>query len=155
MPTLPGSALSYRNYSNGPDQAGPDAEGKLFRGQLMYNGAGKLCYVVVMWRTEQAAPEIVFVSGQDAGSGGLSENPFRGLRAVWNLAQGSGSATQDAPIPQYAVWKPAAGVPGPQGVPGPKGDKGDPGPAGSGGGLSDTERRALDWLLGWLRPLLD
>lgn len=46
------------------------------------------------------------------------------------------------------------GPQGPQGIPGPKGDKGDPGPAGSGGGLSDTERRALDWLLGWLRPLL-
>lgn len=45
----------------------------------------------------------------------------------------------------------AQGIPGPQGVPGPQGPAG---PAGEGSALSPDERTALDWLLGWLAPLL-
>ena len=153
MPTLPGNALGYQNYSNSPDEA-IDAEGKIFRGQLMFDAARKLRYVVIMWRTETAAPEVVWASGPEAGSGGLCESPFRGLRAVYNAAQGVGASTVDATIPQYTPYKLPAAVPGPKGDPGPQGPKGDPGPAGSGGGLTEDDRRRLGWLATWLAPLL-
>lgn len=55
-------------------------------------------------------------------------------------------------------WVPIAtrGPAGPQGIAGPQGPagpRGETGPAGA-GALTPTERTALDWLLGWLRPLL-
>lgn len=65
-----------------------------------------------------------------------------GAKALWRI-----------PIPGFvpvAVRGPAGptGPAGPQGVPGPVG------PPGTGGTLTPQERSALDWLVGWLAPLL-
>lgn len=157
MPTLPGATLGYQNYSSAPHHAGPDAQGKIFRGQLMFDGAGKLRYVVIMWPSETAAPLVVWASGPDAGNGSLAESPFRGLRATYNVAQGKGSPTQDVVIPQYTPYTLPAGVPGPRGATGPagpQGPQGEPGPAGSGGALDTQDRKALDWLRSILGALL-
>ena len=159
MPTLPGSFLGYQSYSNAPDEA-IDADGKIFRGLLAFDSAGNLHYVVVLWRSETASPELAWVSPPDVGSGSLAEASFRQLRAVYNAAQGKGTPTTDAIIAQYTPYKLPAGVPGPPGPAGPAGPQGPQGipgpqgPAGSGGALTDEQNRALAWLVGWLRPLL-
>lgn len=60
------------------------------------------------------------------------------------------------PIPGWVpvATRGPAGPMGPTGPMGPQGVPGPQGPAGPGAALTPDERSALDWLRGWLAPLL-
>lgn len=135
-------------------------DGSIWYGITMKKASGGIFYCV--WREFPVGVYDLRWNGPDQMHRGTLQ--VDGNQLVVTVYRGSGDeqATDRIVIPGYVPIAGGVGPQGPQGVPGPVGPQGVPGPtgpqgppgSGGSGGITTTDRRALDWLINWLKPLL-
>lgn len=146
---------SFSPWGGNQPSSAPAAGNWTYAATICRKATDRLMYFVVV-RSQGGPPEIVWVSGANAGQGMIAAQPNGQLWATYYVAQGDGSVIRQAVVPGYqpiaVVGTPgpagATGPQGPRGEPGPAGPQGVPGPAGEGGGFLEGLRALIRAWLG-------
>ena len=162
--TLTANGATFTSSGINAPSSESSGDGSIYWGITMKRGGGGIYYCV--WREWPAATFNLVWNGPAGLHRGLMQEDEGQLVVTAYQGEGDNSPSVRAVIGGYVPKaggtgpqgpQGVQGVQGPQGPAGPPGPKGEPGTPGSGGGtdeLSASDRKALDWLIEHLKPLI-